>query len=92
MLTVWKKLRHTLTRFAGARGGNVAITFAMATLPLIGGVGAAVDFSRANSVKSAMQAALDSTALMLSKEAATDTPAQLQANGTAYFKALFNRP
>ncbi|HEY6831105.1 MAG TPA: pilus assembly protein TadG, partial [Pseudolabrys sp.] len=46
----------------------------------------------ANSVKSAMQAALDSTALMLSKEAATDTPAQLQANGTAYFKALFNRP
>jgi Flp pilus assembly protein TadG len=92
MLTVWKKLRHALTRFAGARGGNVAITFAMATLPLIGGVGAAVDFSRANSVKSAMQAALDSTALMLSKEAATDTQAQLEANGTAYFKAMFTRP
>jgi Flp pilus assembly protein TadG len=92
MLHVWKKLRHALAGFASARGGNVAITFAMATLPIIGGVGAAVDFSRANSVKSAMQAALDSTALMLSKEAATGTAGQLQTNATAYFKGLFNRP
>jgi Flp pilus assembly protein TadG len=91
MLPVWTKLRRALSAFAGARGGNVALTFAMATLPIIGGVGAAVDFSRANSIKTAMQAALDSTALMLSKEAATDTASQLQTNATAYFKALFNR-
>jgi Flp pilus assembly protein TadG len=91
MLRVWTKLRRALTAFAGARGGNVALTFAMATLPIIGGVGAAVDFSRANSIKSAMQAALDSTALMLSKEASTDTASQLQTSATNYFKALFNR-
>src|ERR1700761_3044269 len=91
MLPFWTKLRRALTAFAGARGGNVALTFAMATLPIIGGVGAAVDFSRANSIKSALQAALASTALMLSKEAATDTASQLQTNATAYFKALFNR-
>jgi Flp pilus assembly protein TadG len=92
MLSVWTKLRRALTAFAGARGGNVALTFAMATLPIIGGVGAAVDFSRANSIKTAMQAALDSTALMLAKEAGTDTASQLQANATKYFNALFSRP
>jgi Flp pilus assembly protein TadG len=73
MNVVWKKFCHTLAGFRTARGGNVAITFALATLPILGFVGAAVDYSRANSVKAAMQTALDSTALMLSKEAATDT-------------------
>ena len=73
MNVVWKKFCRTLAGFRTARGGNVAITFALATLPILGFVGAAVDYSRANSVKAAMQTALDSTALMLSKEAATDT-------------------
>ena len=39
-----------------------------------------------------MQAALDSTALMLSKEAGTDTSGQLQTNAVKYFNALFTRP
>ena len=73
MNVVWKKFCRTLAGFRTARGGNVAITFALATLPILGFVGAAVDYSRANSVKAAMQTALDSTALMLSKEAVFDT-------------------
>ena len=73
MNVVWKKFCRTLAGFRTARGGNVAITFALATLPILGFVGAAVDYSRANSVKAAMQTALDSTALMLSKEAVTDS-------------------
>ena len=73
MMSVWTKFRSALRAFRVARGGNVAITFVFATLPIIAGVGFAVDYSRANAVKVAMQAALDSTALMLSKEAATDT-------------------
>ena len=40
---------------------------------MVGFVGAAIDYSRANKVKAAIQTALDTTALMLSKEAATDT-------------------
>ena len=44
---------------------------------MIGFVGAAVDYSRGNSAKAAMQSAVDSTALMLSKEAQTLTTAQL---------------
>jgi len=85
-------IQRQLGRFSRAKGGNVAITFAIATLPVIGGVGAAVDYSHANSVKVALQAALDSTALMLSKEAANDTSAALQTNAVKYFKAMFTRP
>jgi len=92
MIIAWKKFCRMLTSFATARAGNVAITFAFALLPIIGFVGAAVDYSRANSVKAAMQTALDSTALMLSKEAATDTQAVLKANALKYFTALLNRP
>ena len=39
-----------------------------------------------------MQAAADSTALMLSKDASTLTASQLQTKATAYFNALFTRP
>ena len=85
-------IQNLLRRFSTARSGNVAITFAIATLPIVGGVGAAVDYSHANSVKVALQAALDSTALMLSKEAANDTSTTLQANAVKYFNAMFTRP
>ena len=39
--------------------------FALSIIPMIGLVGAAVDYSNANSVKAAMQAASDATALMM---------------------------
>ena len=91
MMSIWTKFLSTLRAFRAAQAGNVAITFVFATLPIIAFVGAAVDYSRANSIKTAMQAALNSTALMLSKEAATDTTAQLQTNASNYFKALFTR-
>jgi Flp pilus assembly protein TadG len=92
MMSVWTKFHSALRAFRVAQAGNVAITFVFATLPIIAAVGFAVDFSHANSVKAAMQAALDSTSLMISKEASTDTSAQLQTNAQKYFLALFNRP
>ncbi|MGE0676382.1 pilus assembly protein TadG-related protein [Pseudolabrys sp.] len=92
MSNLWKKLTASLRAFNCSRSGNVAITFAIATLPVIGAVGAAVDYSRANSVKAAMQAALDSTALMLSRDAATLTQSQLQTEAKNYFLGMFNRP
>jgi len=91
-MRLWSTLRVHLRDFRSARSGNVAITFAIAALPIIGGVGAAVDYSHANSVKVALQAALDSTALMLSKEAASVSTAQLQANASKYFNAMFTKP
>ena len=68
------------------------MTFALATLPMIGFVGAAVDYSRGNSAKVAMQAAIDATGLMLSKDAQTLTPEQLSQRANDTFIALFHRP
>ncbi len=92
MHAIWSKLARNLGAFRTARAGNVAITFALATLPIIGTVGFSVDYSHANSVKAAMQAALDSTALMLSKDAATISSGDLQTKALSYFNALFTRP
>src|SRR5476649_1754988 len=92
VMTIWTKLSRNICAFRTARTGNVAITFALASLPIIGTVGFSVDYSHANSVKVAMQAALDSTALMLSKEAATVSSGQLQTDALSYFSALFTRP
>jgi Flp pilus assembly protein TadG len=65
--------------------------FALALVPIMGVLGAAVDYSRANAAKSAMQAAIDSTALMLSKQAAGLTTTQLSQQASALFNALFTR-
>jgi Flp pilus assembly protein TadG len=92
MHAVWTNLTRRLAAFGRASAGNVAITFALATLPIVGTVGFAVDYSHANAVKAAMQAALDSTALMLSKDAATLSNADLQSKAKSYFDALFTRP
>ena len=85
-------LRARLHEFRRANAANVTVTFALATIPMAGFVGAAVDYSHANSVKAAMQAAADSTALMLSKEVTKLTSSQMQTKADEYFKALFNRP
>ena len=92
MLGIFEQLIAKAVRFAGDRRGNVALTFGIATLPLIGAVGAAVDYSHANSVKAAMQSALDSTALMLARDASTMTDPNLDAKAKAYFAAMFTRP
>ena len=64
-------LGSVLSRFLRNRDGGVAPMLALAALPMFGLVGAAVDYSRAASARTAMQAALDATALMLSKDAQT---------------------
>lgn len=91
-MKAWTKLTRSLRAFRGASAGNVAITFAIASLPIVGTIGYAVDYSHANAVKAAMQAALDSTALMLAKDAATTSSGDLQTKALNYFNALFTRP
>ena len=85
------KLTQAARSFGGAQSGNVILTFALAIVPLMGFVGAAVDYSRANSDKAAMQAAMDATALMLSKNVATLTTTQMNQKATDYFNTLFTR-
>jgi len=81
-----------LTRFLHDRTAGVAPLLGLCIIPLVGAVGAAVDYSRAASVHTAMQTALDSTALMLSKEAQGLDGAALASKATAFFNALFQRP
>jgi Flp pilus assembly protein TadG len=81
-----------LTRFLSDRRGGVAPMLALCAIPLMGSVGVAIDFTRANATRTAFQAALDSTALMLSRSAATQSSADLQTTANNYFNALFNRP
>ena len=84
---------HAMLRDLGSdQRGNVAISFAIATIPIIGFAGSAIDYSRANSAKASMQAALDAAALTLSKEAQGLSAAALNSKADAYFKANFNRP
>jgi len=92
MMVAWKNLRQKLSAFGADQRGNIALTFLLVALPVIAFVGAAVDYSRANSVKASMQAALDATALMLSKEAATDTDTERNTNALKYFSKLFDPP
>ena len=78
-----------LARFFRDHRGSIAPMLAFTAIPLMGGVGVAVDFSRANATKTQFQAALDSTALMLSKNAANLSATDLQTQATKYFNALF---
>src|ERR1051325_1750781 len=67
------KRASTLTRkFRSDDGGQVAVIFALAMLPVVIGVGAAVDYSRANNGRSALQAALDSAVLAAAIDASAN--------------------
>ncbi len=92
MKSLMERLCRSVRELRAANGANVTVTFALATIPMVGFVGAAVDYSHANSVKAAMQAAADSTALMLSKNASSMTTGALQTKATEFFTALFTRP
>jgi Flp pilus assembly protein TadG len=81
-------------RFVGANDGNIAVIFTIAAIPVIGFVGAAIDYSRTNSARSSVQSALDSTALMLSKDLAsgTITADKVLPQAQLYFSALYTNP
>ncbi len=64
---------------------------ALVTVPIVGAAGAAVDCGRANSVRSAMQAALNSTALAIGKDHLGLTSGSAKNQAASFFKVLFNR-
>jgi Flp pilus assembly protein TadG len=52
-----------MNRFRRDRRGNVAVIFALACVPLISAVGAAIDYSEASRIKAKMQSAADAAAV-----------------------------
>ena len=85
------RVQRLIAGFGRSNEGNIAILFGFAAIPIITFVGAAIDYTRANSARSSMQAALDSTALMLAKDLTEGTisTSQISDKATAYFKALY---
>jgi Flp pilus assembly protein TadG len=75
-----------LRRLLANRKGNVAILFALALVPVIGAMGAAVDYSLANEQRVNLQRALDATGLMLARIMPT-TQSELDSKGQAFFNA-----
>jgi Flp pilus assembly protein TadG len=88
---IFSRARTAFGRFSMATDGNIAMLFAIAAVPLISFMGMAVDYSRANNARSSMQAALDSTALMLSKDLTSGviTTSQITTQAQNYFNGLF---
>ncbi len=86
------KFRAACRRFGGAKDGNTVIVFALAFIPMVGLTGAAVDYSRAQQLQTSMQAAADTTALMVAQTAASQTAAVVQSSTNNYFKAIFTNP
>ncbi|PSO14682.1 pilus assembly protein [Bradyrhizobium sp. MOS003] len=90
-LPLISRLGRQFARFAAAEQGNIAVIFAIALVPVLSFVGAAIDYSRAAQARASMQSALDSTALMLSRDlsAGTITTSQISSKAQTYFNALF---
>lgn len=78
-----------INRFRECRSGSVAIVFALALLPITLAVGAAIDYSRANSAKSTLQGALDA-AVLAAAGSLPKTNEERVATGKAHFKSTVN--
>jgi Flp pilus assembly protein TadG len=78
-----------MMRFLRNCEGGVAPLVALGAIPLMVSVGAAVDYSRGNAGRTAMQAALDAATIMAAKEAASGS--QVSQNAQNYFSANFTR-
>ncbi len=80
-----------LRSFRSHRAGNVAVIFALASIPLIAFTGTAVDYGFATSLRTKLQAASDASALMLCQTPAATTQtalnAQAQASMSSYMGA-----
>ena len=90
-LPSFRRLLQWGPRFAESERGNVAILFGLTLVPLVCFMGSAIDYGRAARARSAMQSAIDATALMLSKDlsAGTINSADVSAKAQTYFNGLY---
>lgn len=63
--------RTLFDRFLADRGGQIVVIVALAALPMMMGIGMAIDFSRASSARAEMQAAMDAAVLAGAKDGTT---------------------
>lgn len=78
-----------LRRLRTNESGNIAVLFALALIPMLTFVGAAVDFTMASNVRTKLQAAQDAAILSaVSKTAASLTPQQAQDQAVSFFNTM----
>jgi Flp pilus assembly protein TadG len=82
---------RSISRFRRDQRGNIAVIFVIALIPILTAIGCAIDYSRASRAMSSMQAALDSAALMVSKDLSQGviTTANIGTTAQGYFSALY---
>src|SRR6476659_3755124 len=68
---MWSTL-ELLRRFCSRTDASIATTFALALIPIMTAVGAAIDYSRANAVKAYLQSALDTALIAGAKDASSN--------------------
>ncbi len=85
-----RMLAHLFLRlraFAADRRGNLAITFALTSVPVVVSVGAAVDYSLANRTKATLDSYADAAALsVVNTKAMSLTETQAQQAAVTFFK------
>jgi Flp pilus assembly protein TadG len=63
MSRILNRVSASISRFQRDKRANIAITFAIASVPVIGAVGVAVDYSLATRMKAKLQSAADTAAI-----------------------------
>ena len=85
-------MQARLFQFGSDARANVAVTFAIAALPIFGMVGAAVDYTRVSRVQTQIQSALDSASLAVAKDSRNLSDAAMQAAAARAFAGNFTPP
>jgi type II secretory pathway pseudopilin PulG len=79
-------LPEMFRRFRRDQRGNVLMLFGLALVPLMGVIGVAIDYSRASNARQALNAAIDSAALMAARDAQKLTDGQLRTRIEAWIR------
>ncbi|MCX4196400.1 pilus assembly protein TadG-related protein, partial [Methylobacterium organophilum] len=74
------------TAFFRARSGQVAVTFALVTLPVMFATAAAVDYGRRNAAKTQLDAALDGAVLAVMSQKTNTIPTTTLQNMETQFR------
>ena len=89
LLRIRSALQRYRPEFARNSEGSVAATFALSMVPLVGLVGAAVDYSAANNARTNLQVSLDAALLAGAKDGTTSWEATALNAFNANLKANF---
>jgi Putative Flp pilus-assembly TadE/G-like len=82
-------IKSALARFARKDDRSIAAIFALAIIPILLGVGAAMDFSRANGYRTALQAALDTAILAGAKDGSSNWANVAQRTFSGIFQVSY---